>query len=339
MYCRPEVALEHHRLAAEMEPDNPVNNFNYGIALGSLYGREEEAIEVLGRSAAAGWVLSLAGMSCFHARLGHQEEARRLAAQLGEIAGQRHVSPAAWAWVAAGPRDVSATLDAMETSTDQGEWMAFGFHIFPTFDFLRDEPRFLELRKRVDVDHIPYSGRYKMRNGADHDRTLKDSPSPSFAETRNCAQSTFFALEQHFGLEGGPMLKALAPFPGVALRGETCGAVAGAMLALGLVFGTDDGSEDLTTTYGPAVNSAFASKSSRAAFNAPNSSKRASVGPSISPRPSSSETTRRPTDPPIAQASSRRRSRSRRRSSSGTAELSDEAGPSLLIGGCAPDIC
>ena len=72
------------------------------------------------------------------------------------------------------------------------------------------------------------------------------------AETQNCAQATFFALEQHFELEGGPMLKALAPFPGIALRGETCGAVTGAMLALGLVFGTDDGSGDLSVTYGPA---------------------------------------------------------------------------------------
>ena len=72
------------------------------------------------------------------------------------------------------------------------------------------------------------------------------------AETQNCAQSAFFGLEQHFELEGGPMLKALAPFPGIALRGETCGAVTGAMLALGLVFGTDDGSGDLSTTYAPA---------------------------------------------------------------------------------------
>jgi len=72
------------------------------------------------------------------------------------------------------------------------------------------------------------------------------------AETQNCAQSAFFALEQHFELEGGPLLRALSPFPGVALRGETCGAVTGAMLALGLVFGTDDGSGDLSATYGPA---------------------------------------------------------------------------------------
>lgn len=42
--------------------------------------------------------------------------------------------------------------------------------IFLAFDFLHDEPRFLELRKRVNVEHIPYSGRYKMRNGADHDQ-------------------------------------------------------------------------------------------------------------------------------------------------------------------------
>ena len=72
------------------------------------------------------------------------------------------------------------------------------------------------------------------------------------ADTQNCAQSTFFALEQHFKLEGGPMLKALSPFPGIALRGETCGAVTGAMLALGLVFGTEEGSEDLSAAFGPA---------------------------------------------------------------------------------------
>ncbi len=72
------------------------------------------------------------------------------------------------------------------------------------------------------------------------------------AETQNCAQSTFFALEQHFDLEGGPTLKALSAFPGIAHRGETCGAVTGAMLALGLVFGTDEGSGDLNSAYEPA---------------------------------------------------------------------------------------
>jgi len=55
----------------------------------------------------------------------------------------------------------------------------------------------------------------------------------------NCAQSSFLALSEQFGLGDGTTLKALTPFPGIALRGETCGAVVGSLLALGLVFGRD----------------------------------------------------------------------------------------------------
>jgi C_GCAxxG_C_C family probable redox protein len=46
-------------------------------------------------------------------------------------------------------------------------------------------------------------------------------------------------LQQEFDLGGGPILKALTPFPGVALRGETCGAVTGCLMAIGLVHGRD----------------------------------------------------------------------------------------------------
>jgi C_GCAxxG_C_C family probable redox protein len=53
----------------------------------------------------------------------------------------------------------------------------------------------------------------------------------------NCAQTSFLALQEVLALEGGSVLKALTPFPGIALRGETCGAVTGSLMALGLVFG------------------------------------------------------------------------------------------------------
>ena len=55
----------------------------------------------------------------------------------------------------------------------------------------------------------------------------------------NCAQTTFLTLQDQFGLEGGEILKALTPFPGIALRGETCGAVVGGLMALGLIYGRD----------------------------------------------------------------------------------------------------
>jgi hypothetical protein len=47
-------------------------------------------------------------------------------------------------------------------------------------------------------------------------------------------------LQNEFDLDGKAILKALTPFPGIALRGETCGAVVGSLMAIGLVYGRDD---------------------------------------------------------------------------------------------------
>lgn len=55
----------------------------------------------------------------------------------------------------------------------------------------------------------------------------------------NCAQTSFLALREVFGLGNDAMVKALTPLPGIAERGETCGAVTGCLLALGLVYGRE----------------------------------------------------------------------------------------------------
>jgi len=55
----------------------------------------------------------------------------------------------------------------------------------------------------------------------------------------HCTQASFAALDEHFALEGGPVLRALTPMPGIALRGETCGALTGPLMAIGLAFGRD----------------------------------------------------------------------------------------------------
>jgi C_GCAxxG_C_C family probable redox protein len=59
-------------------------------------------------------------------------------------------------------------------------------------------------------------------------------------ECGNCAQTSFAILNEEYNLDGDQILKALTPFPGIALRGETCGAVTGSLMALGLVYGRDD---------------------------------------------------------------------------------------------------
>lgn len=59
------------------------------------------------------------------------------------------------------------------------------------------------------------------------------------ARSGNCAQTSFAVLQEEFHLDGQQILKALTPFPGIALRGETCGAVVGCLMAIGLVHGRD----------------------------------------------------------------------------------------------------
>jgi C_GCAxxG_C_C family probable redox protein len=61
-----------------------------------------------------------------------------------------------------------------------------------------------------------------------------------FSQNYNCAQSVLSAFAQEFGLDGKIALKLASPFGGgMARRGEVCGAVTGALLALGLARGAD----------------------------------------------------------------------------------------------------
>lgn len=53
----------------------------------------------------------------------------------------------------------------------------------------------------------------------------------------HCAQSSFIALMEQFGLEGDQVVKALTPLTGIAERGETCGAITGPLMAFGLIYG------------------------------------------------------------------------------------------------------
>jgi C_GCAxxG_C_C family probable redox protein len=58
--------------------------------------------------------------------------------------------------------------------------------------------------------------------------------------SQSCAKSSALAVMEEFGLGNIKVVTALSPFPGVALTGETCGAVSGGMAALALYFGQDD---------------------------------------------------------------------------------------------------
>jgi C_GCAxxG_C_C family probable redox protein len=68
-----------------------------------------------------------------------------------------------------------------------------------------------------------------------------------FAQKLNCAQSVFSAFAPSLGLDEETALKIASPFGGgVARRGEICGALTGALMALGMARGssTPEGKEE-----------------------------------------------------------------------------------------------
>lgn len=77
-------------------------------------------------------------------------------------------------------------------------------------------------------------------SGEDRQSAMQDRAKQVLQESGNCAQTSFSILNDEFDLGGELILKALTPFPGIALRGETCGAVIGSLMALGVVYGRDD---------------------------------------------------------------------------------------------------
>ena len=66
-----------------------------------------------------------------------------------------------------------------------------------------------------------------------------------------CSQASFATLQKLLSIEcdTSAFIKALRPFPGIALRFETCGAVTGSLIAIGLIHGTTGGDDQgqLTT--------------------------------------------------------------------------------------------
>ena len=58
--------------------------------------------------------------------------------------------------------------------------------------------------------------------------------------SQSCAKSSALAVMEEFGLGDIHVIRALSPFPGIALTGETCGGVIGSMAALSLYFGENN---------------------------------------------------------------------------------------------------
>lgn len=75
-----------------------------------------------------------------------------------------------------------------------------------------------------------------------------------FGVYRTCSQTAFQVLNEIFNLDADNITSALASFPGLAYRGETCGVVTAGLLAIGLVYEENTGgTEQMKLSYEPSL--------------------------------------------------------------------------------------
>lgn len=80
----------------------------------------------------------------------------------------------------------------------------------------------------------------------------------TFANSYNCSQSVFSVFAPGFGINKDLSLRLSGPFgAGIARRQETCGAVTGALLSLGLKYGKGENGTDEDKKRAFAVSQQF----------------------------------------------------------------------------------
>lgn len=149
---RPDLALDHLRRAAAMDPTSGETFRILGLAH-TLLGNDAEAEaafrEAIPLSGHADY--AVAGLAHLDALRGRAHRAREALDTLRREADARYVSPVAFATIHAGLGDADATFDAMERCYQERRgWMAY-LKVQPVLDPVRGDPRLANWLRRMGL--------------------------------------------------------------------------------------------------------------------------------------------------------------------------------------------
>ena len=149
---RYEAARDRCRQALDLEPDHLQSLFV--VAMSDLHlDRHAEAVEDARR------VVLLAGRTplflgfegMVQGLAGRPDETRARLAELQERSGREYVPPIAFAWLHAGLREPERTIEWLERAHAERSAFVFALDALREFDFLRGQPRFHALLRRMGL--------------------------------------------------------------------------------------------------------------------------------------------------------------------------------------------
>jgi len=146
-------ALEQCRKAVEIDPNYwPAYSFCLGWSYDRM-GNHGEALKAYEKGVAVGSGLPfpIAALAAGYARSGNREQARKTLEQLNHLPAQTYVAPCypATTYVAIGEN--STAMDLLEKAYQERSGCVSSLKVFPEWDPLRSDPRFIELLKKVGL--------------------------------------------------------------------------------------------------------------------------------------------------------------------------------------------
>ena len=145
-----ERAVRQGRKALEIEPRFAFAYWIVGAAC-AQGGRAAEAVEAyeLAAESSGGGLTFRAHLGHAYAVAGREAEARRVLAELEELAPAKYVSAYYLAIIRLGLGERESALDMLERACDERSGFLAFLRVEPMLDALRDEPRFQELVRRI----------------------------------------------------------------------------------------------------------------------------------------------------------------------------------------------
>ena len=147
---RYDLAIAQLERALELEPNFPRAHLHLGMCY-ERKGMYQEAIAELEKARSISensW--TLAGLGQCHASFGARAEAEEVLSQLLELSRRQFVSCATIAVVYAGFKDrVDQTMEWLEKAYAERSGLLIWLKVWPIFDHLRPDPRFVRLLRRI----------------------------------------------------------------------------------------------------------------------------------------------------------------------------------------------
>jgi eukaryotic-like serine/threonine-protein kinase len=157
---RYDEAIEQLRRTAELDPNYPVTYWILGLLLRKTGCYElsitegEKAVKL-----SSGSPLMCAALAQTLAAAGRREDALQMLDDLTKLARQKYVAPYFLAGVHIGLGESDRAIEYLEKSYEQhSHWLIY-LHIDPNMDSLRDDPRFLDLLRRVGLPAVTAANR------------------------------------------------------------------------------------------------------------------------------------------------------------------------------------